>query len=82
MNQCQLDGRCWSHILPLLKKGNHFINVDIGSKYVSQQSLNTSVLKRAAGRRTRGHDKSRPTEYYNGFYKDTAWTPDMTELEM
>jgi hypothetical protein len=44
LNQCQLDGRSWSHILPLMKQGENFINIDIGSKYVSQQNSNRTIL--------------------------------------
>jgi hypothetical protein len=38
LGQCQVDGRLFSKTLPRLRKGDHFLDIDIGAKYGAGES--------------------------------------------
>lgn len=75
LNQSQLDSRHASHVLPLLMLGEHFVNVEIGSKYVLMYNIWRNILSQLAGHRTKGYKSESPSECYKNFTYNPLWKP-------
>jgi hypothetical protein len=73
LNQTQLDERHWTACLKDADLGRSSINIDIGSKYVSQFNQQIQILKKAAAIRTRGYDQENPEKQFYDFVYERGW---------